>query len=127
MDHTFGNLNSIVCFQNEFYGCNSKTAIPRLVMLSDRGIAFRLEPGEHIILPELDTYERGACGLVPLEGACQSVRTSGLRWDLHGKPLKFGGLVSTSNQVVAQSVCVSTSCPLLCVSEIDWNTLDGQR
>jgi thiamine pyrophosphokinase len=59
---------------------------------------------------------------VPLGGPCAHVRTSGLRWDLHGEPLAFGGMVSTSNEIVGPTVTVQTDGPLV------WTTvLRGSR
>lgn len=40
------------------------------------------------------------CGLLPIGGAVRKIWTRGLRWNLSGESLKFGGLVSTSNSLV---------------------------
>ena len=41
------------------------------------------------------------CGLLPIGGACDGVWTHGLRWNLTGEALRFGGLVSSSNHMEA--------------------------
>jgi thiamine pyrophosphokinase len=58
---------------------------------------------------------RGAkCGLIPVDGACKSVASTGLKWDLSaGMTLRFGLLVSTSNEATADEVTVQTDKPLL--------------
>ena len=66
-----------------------------------------------------DCGEGPTCGLVPLGCRCESVVTSGLKWDLDGfLPLEFGGLVSTSNRVMKPTVTVMTSHPLVFTAEI---------
>jgi hypothetical protein len=40
------------------------------------------------------------CGLLPISGTARRVWTTGLKWDVHGQEMKFGGLISTSNSLV---------------------------
>ena len=42
-----------------------------------------------------------------------SVSTSGLRWNISGQRMEWGGLVSTSNEIDGEVVEVSTSHTLL--------------
>jgi len=63
--------------------------------------------------------EGPTCGLIPIGGRCETVYTSGLKWNLNGDiPLEFGGLVSSSNRIVDKVVTVMTSSPLLFSFEI---------
>mmetsp|Transcript_2333 Transcript_2333/g.5399 ORF Transcript_2333/g.5399 Transcript_2333/m.5399 type:complete len:422 (-) Transcript_2333:986-2251(-) len=63
--------------------------------------------------------EGPTCGLIPIGGRCDDVRTTGLQWNLEGDvPLEFGGLVSSSNRVVEEVVTVKTSSPLLFTAEM---------
>eukprot|EP00580_Thalassiosira_gravida_P012365 CAMPEP_0201650564 /NCGR_PEP_ID=MMETSP0493-20130528/41438_1 /ASSEMBLY_ACC=CAM_ASM_000838 /TAXON_ID=420259 /ORGANISM="Thalassiosira gravida, Strain GMp14c1" /LENGTH=101 /DNA_ID=CAMNT_0048126705 /DNA_START=1 /DNA_END=306 /DNA_ORIENTATION=+ len=63
--------------------------------------------------------EGPTCGLIPIGGRCDDVRTTGLQWNLEGDvPLEFGGLVSSSNRVVEEVVTVKTSTPLLFTAEM---------
>lgn len=97
LDHEISNLSSLYgwrCFES-------------ITLLSDVSLATILHgPGHFTIIPEL-SFEGPTCGLLPLGGACSDVRTSGLRWNLCGQTLEFGGLVSSSNQIVESSVQVS--------------------
>ena len=69
--------------------------------------------------------EGPTCGLIPLGQPCQSVTTSGLKWNLDGStPLAFGGLVSTSNRIVAPQVHVTCSHPLIFTVEVHANKDD---
>jgi len=45
-------------------------------LLSEHSIAFVLEPGSHVIEPNPEA-EDGTCGLIPLGGRCDGVRTTG--------------------------------------------------
>jgi thiamine pyrophosphokinase len=63
--------------------------------------------------------EGPTCGLIPLGGRCETVYTTGLKWNLDGDmPLEFGGLVSSSNRVVDGVVTVQSSSPLIFTTEI---------
>lgn len=103
LDQEMANLNMLFRWQGRF---------ARVLLLSDDSTAVLLPAGEHTLVPNAE-IESGVCGLVPLGAPCASVRTTGLRWDLRGEPLAFGGMVSTSNEALADRVTVSASGPLL--------------
>ena len=62
--------------------------------------------------------EGPTCGLVPIFGRCETVTTSGLKWNLDGDTSEFGGLVSTSNRVMDEVVTVESSKPMIFTAEI---------
>ncbi len=63
--------------------------------------------------------EGPTCGLIPLGSRCETVYTSGLKWNLEGDvPLEFGGLVSSSNRVIEEVVTIVSSSPLLFTTEM---------
>jgi thiamine pyrophosphokinase len=108
LDHTMANLNMLHRYQ-----CFSS-----FVLLSAESVAVLLPPGRNVVHVDT-TAEDGTCGLIPLGGRCDRVRTSGLRWDLDGQiALEFGGLVSSSNQVTGSQVVVETTAPLLWTSNL---------
>lgn len=74
-------------------------AFRRLVLLGPESLAFLLPAGKHRIRVD-PSLEGPVCGLLPLAGPCRAVTTRGLRWDLAGQGMAFGGLVSTSNEAV---------------------------
>lgn len=90
----------------------------RLLLLGERMTACLLEPGKHRLLPN-PAIEGPTCGLLPIGGRCDAVWTSGLRWNLRGEPLEFGGMVSSSNQMLCDEesgrmeVTVETTQPLV--------------
>lgn len=62
--------------------------------------------------------EGPTCGLIPISGRCEFVTTTGLKWNLEGHSLEFGGLVSTSNRVMEPTITVRTSHPLVFTAEV---------
>eukprot|EP01117_Protostelium_nocturnum_P004911 TRINITY_DN1779_c0_g1_i5.p1 TRINITY_DN1779_c0_g1~~TRINITY_DN1779_c0_g1_i5.p1 ORF type:complete len:247 (+),score=63.65 TRINITY_DN1779_c0_g1_i5:230-970(+) len=52
-------------------------------------------------------------GLIPLGNPCESVDSKGLKWDIGGRKLEFGGLVSTSNEISSSPILIKSSHPLL--------------
>jgi len=69
--------------------------------------------------------EGPTCGIIPVGCKCDSVRTTGFKWDLDGSiPLEFGGLVSTSNHVSQQVATVEASHPLIFTAEVSCGIKD---
>ena len=68
--------------------------------------------------------EGPTCGLLPLGEPVESVTTTGLQWNLHEQPTRFGdGLVSTSNRILSKNseglwLTIRTSHPLVFTAEI---------
>jgi len=90
----------------------------RVVLLSEGNMAELLLPGRHVIYchPQLEGIG-SHCGLLPVGGAARSVSTTGLKWNLDGQSMRFGGLVSSSNIIDAEVVTVETTEPLLWTTE----------
>jgi thiamine pyrophosphokinase len=94
---------SLLCRDPFFY---------RIVLLGQPSIAFLLSPGKHRIEPlEFESTAGNHCGLIPVDGPCRSVTTTGLGWDLTNDTIGFGKLVSTSNFIKSDvdAVTVDTS------------------
>lgn len=106
IDQTMANINTL-------FLASSMTDLP-VYLLGDESLACLLPPGYHRIMVNTG-LEAKWCGLVPISNECQSVCTTGLKWNLENQPLQFGGMVSTSNTYAqdAQEVTVSTDRPLL--------------
>lgn len=68
---------------------------------------------------DLSVGEGPTCGLIPLSCRCESITTTGLKWDLDGTiPLEFGGLVSTSNRIMKSVVSTTASHPVIFTAEL---------
>ena len=83
------------------------------IMFPDDSYSCRADDSVSVMVGEGPT-----CGLVPIFGRCETVTTSGLKWNLDGDTSEFGGLVSTSNRVMDEVVSVKSSQPLIFTAEI---------
>lgn len=104
----------------------------KLFLLDDNTCAFLLPAVIHNEIrlpfygeePSNDTSigEGPTCGLIPIGHRCEFVHTTGLKWNLDGSSLEFGGMVSTSNRVMEQVVTVQASHPLVFTAEMSSGT-----
>mmetsp|Transcript_41237 Transcript_41237/g.113740 ORF Transcript_41237/g.113740 Transcript_41237/m.113740 type:complete len:247 (+) Transcript_41237:124-864(+) len=109
LDHTFGIANTL----------HEHKDMP-IVVIGDDSCLWLLSPGEHN-LPVPHAADVPHCGLVPLGAPCEAISTRGLRWNMDGARMEFGGLVSTSNRVEPSSggaVWVKTSGPVLWMCQL---------
>lgn len=118
-DHEMASISLLHAYTSRF---------SRLVLMGSENVAFLLQPGlGHVVEPD-SRFEGPTVGLIPVGGACRSVNTEGLKWNLEGGCLEFGVLVSSSNCVVAEEVRVTTDAPLVWTAEFraaEWiETLD---
>jgi thiamine pyrophosphokinase len=75
--------------------------------------------GEEKTFNKMDIGEGPTCGLIPMGSKCESVKTTGLKWNLDGDvALEFGGLVSTSNHVMEPIVTIEVSHPIVFTTEV---------
>ncbi|KAI1730669.1 ATPase family associated with various cellular activities (AAA) domain-containing protein [Ditylenchus destructor] len=103
-DHVLGALNSLLSHVN---ACN----LPIVAIDDDNVITVLREGHTEILLDK--TKITNICGLIPF---CQNetrVTTRGFRWDLDNQNMEFGGVISTSNEVVNERLQVQTSAPLI--------------
>jgi thiamine pyrophosphokinase len=100
----------------------------RMVLFDDHTSAFLLPKGfkHEIRLPRYgDKKDIGGlgegptCGLIPIGCKCETVVTTGFKWNLDGSvPLEFGGLVSTSNHVSEEVATVEASDTIVFTAEV---------
>ena len=93
----------------------------RVVLVSDGNCAELLQPGHHTIHCAR-SHEGPVCGLIPIGEPCKSVTTTGLQWNLSGDPLRFGGLISSSNRFdkdAQATITVECTHPLLWTTHRD--------
>ncbi|XP_037964884.2 thiamin pyrophosphokinase 1 isoform X1 [Plutella xylostella] len=112
LDQILGNIQTLFLAKEQSLLGHSTG----LYLLSDDALSWLLNPGDHVIhVPEeIRNHKRVWCSLVPIGETCDSVTTSGLKWNLDNSTLKFGCLVSTSNTFSgAEKVTVKCSHTIL--------------
>lgn len=104
-DHEMANLNTAY---------RKRAIFSRIVLLSTDTVGEILEGGDvkHQLLVN-SQCQGPLCALLPIFGPSQSVWSKGLRWNIDGRPMEFGGLVSSSNEVSSAEIEVSSESPLL--------------
>ncbi|XP_037241047.1 thiamin pyrophosphokinase 1 isoform X5 [Falco biarmicus] len=122
-DYISGDFDSIQPEVKEYYkvkGCElietmdqDLTDFTKCLQILQKKIEKKGLQGKHKL--RVDTGLEGAwCGLIPIGNSCESVTTTGLRWNLTNQVLKFGTLVSTSNTYDDSGiVTIETDKPLL--------------
>ncbi|XP_062520262.1 thiamin pyrophosphokinase 1-like [Corticium candelabrum] len=104
LDHMMGVIQTLFLFSSD--------SLPSITVVAPESVTCLLHPGKHRInvgSDMLGTY----CGLIPVGHPCNSVTTSGLKWNLDNQGMAFGQLISTSNCVTDDVICVETDQPLL--------------
>lgn len=105
LDQIFANIDTL--FHFDF-------SIP-IYLMSENNLAVLLKEGSYKISVK-SSFREDWCGLVPMGEPCESVFTTGLKWNLNKQRLKFGELISTSNTYESdqtESVEIETDKPLL--------------
>ncbi|XP_074397352.1 thiamine pyrophosphokinase 1 isoform X3 [Zonotrichia albicollis] len=122
-DYISGDFDSIQPEVKEYYkvkGCElietmdqDLTDFTKCLQILQKKIEKKGLQGKHKL--HVDTGLEGPwCGLIPIGSPCESVTTTGLRWNLTNQVLKFGTLVSTSNTYDDSGiVTIETDKPLL--------------
>ncbi|KAJ5074367.1 thiamine pyrophosphokinase 1 [Anaeramoeba ignava] len=106
LDHEFANFHAAFSFQNY-----------RIFLFSNENYTRFLNPGTHKIFVH-PKFEGPICGIIPLSAPCNSITTTGLKWNLNKDKLEFGNLISTSNEIVSDVVTIETSDPVLWIVQI---------
>ncbi|XP_050422094.1 thiamin pyrophosphokinase 1 isoform X2 [Adelges cooleyi] len=110
IDHFLSNINTLYTQRDQFLDCKT-------ILLGRNTMTWLLPPGLHSIqIPQILTAypEKNYVGLFPMGSACESCTTTGLKWNINGKMMQMGGLISSSNTYNGDSVVtIANSSPLL--------------
>ncbi|CAH1974589.1 unnamed protein product [Acanthoscelides obtectus] len=111
---TSGRLDQILANINTLYKCKQIISNTKLYLLAKSSLTWLLDAGKHSLsIPQTLRDSQQWCSLLPIGEPCQ-VSTTGLKWNLDKKTLKFGSLVSTSNTYDgSEVVTVETDHPVV--------------
>ncbi|KAK9070071.1 hypothetical protein SSX86_010470 [Deinandra increscens subsp. villosa] len=115
-DHEMGNVNTL---------CRFSTI--RIVLLSDDCLIQLLPHTRHHEIRIMSSVEGPHCGLIPIGAPSGSSTTTGLQWNLDNTEMRFGGLVSTSNIAVGETVTVRSDSDLLWTISLKKNSHEGEE
>lgn len=105
LDHLLSNLNTLYTFRDH-----------NIILMGEGNLTRLVKAGCTCIRP-VPGIEGPHCGLIPLQGQA-TVTTSGLKWDMERTVTRFGGLVSTSNRIQGEEVCVESDSDLVWTTEL---------
>ena len=105
LDHTLSNISTL-------HACRDVN----LVLCGEGNLTRLVRAGATRILPDR-AREGPTCGLLPTAGPAVA-SSRGLRWNLDHTPMRFGGLVSSSNIIDGDEVLVESDVDLLWTTEL---------
>ncbi|ETO26452.1 hypothetical protein RFI_10686 [Reticulomyxa filosa] len=99
-DHEMQSFNILKQFDTELLPKHKNAGNVRLMLMSGKNFCVALGKGTHKI--RLAKTQGPICGVLPIYEPV-TVTTFGLKWDLKKSLLSFGGLVSSSNEIVKKT------------------------
>ena len=100
LDQLMAVINTCFCMGN-------------VVILGEECLTLIFKAGVNCVRFPQWLVDENRCGLIPMFCPVHAVSTTGLKWELRDEPTRFGFLVSSSNEVVSQTLTVQTTQPLL--------------
>ncbi|MFH4981738.1 hypothetical protein AB6A40_008447 [Gnathostoma spinigerum] len=104
-DHTMSSLHSMLRFQ-------SYCTVP-IYAIDGTNLIFVLKRSKNKIVLYDHSMITKICGFIPFCQERTTVTTQGFKWDLSHSDVAFGGIISTSNQVIGNQVEIETTAPLI--------------
>ncbi|GAB0094794.1 Thiamine pyrophosphokinase [Sergentomyia squamirostris] len=94
---TSGRLDQIMANINTLFKAQTFSPELDIFILSSDSLSWLLSPGHHsITIPRRILDQKLWCSVIPIGRKCV-VTSRGLKWNMTGQTIQFGGIVSTSN------------------------------
>lgn len=93
-----------------------KAITHRIVLLDEKNLLTWVYPKDKGIIPPKQ-WSRRTCGLLPIAGPVRHIKSKGLKWDVDFS-LSMDGIVSSSNEIVDDTIHIETSDPVLWMNRI---------
>ncbi|CAG9529541.1 unnamed protein product [Cercopithifilaria johnstoni] len=115
-DHVLSSLNSMLRFD----ACEITIidGVNLVTILREGSTSLEFAGGKHLLT--------GKCGVIPLIQRETIVSSSGLKWNLDNSELMFGKLISTSNEIVSDTVSITCTAPVVFTMELSEDALSLQ-
>ncbi|KAM3719164.1 thiamine pyrophosphokinase [Dirofilaria immitis] len=112
-DHVLSSLHSLLRFDS----CEIAIidGINIVTILGEGSTSLEFTEGRQLLT--------GKCGIIPFVQRKTVVSSSGLKWNLDKTELAFGKLISTSNEMVSDTVSVTCSAPVIFTIELSEDAL----
>ncbi|KAL3994576.1 thiamine pyrophosphokinase [Acanthocheilonema viteae] len=115
-DHVLSSLHSIL----QFDSCEIIIidGVNLVTILREGSTNLEFTGAQHLLT--------GKCGVIPLIQRETIVSCSGLKWNLDKTELAFGKLISTSNEMVSDTVSITCTAPVVFTMELSEDALSLQ-
>uniref|UniRef100_A0A0R3S398 Thiamine diphosphokinase n=1 Tax=Elaeophora elaphi TaxID=1147741 RepID=A0A0R3S398_9BILA len=112
-DHVLSSLNSLLRFDS----CETIIidGVNLVTILREGSTSLEFTGGQHLLT--------GKCGVIPFVQRETVVSSSGLKWNLDNTELAFGKLISTSNEMVSDTVAITCTAPVVFTLELSEDAL----
>ncbi|GMR39055.1 hypothetical protein PMAYCL1PPCAC_09250, partial [Pristionchus mayeri] len=112
LDHTLRSLNTLLIAPKFFH-----SSAPPVYILDGENLAFVIREGNYEI--QLDrALLTGKSGVIPFCQEETRMITRGINWNADESLTKFGGIVCTSNEIVEDTITITTNAPLILTLEV---------
>jgi thiamine pyrophosphokinase len=117
MDHIMATISALHKFAPLYFEAGGATM---LIVDRDSMGALCL-PGKTIYTRSKTMEQAKGCGIIPLTGEVEGIETTGFKWNLEISGLNkltFGNFISTSNEMLSDTISIKTTKPLFFTSAL---------
>eukprot|EP00924_Labyrinthula_sp_SR-Ha-C_P013071 snap_masked-scaffold_12-processed-gene-8.31-mRNA-1 protein AED:0.08 eAED:1.00 QI:0/-1/0/1/-1/1/1/0/249 len=113
LDHQMAHINTaLIWYILIYYLILRENRFRDIYLLNHETVGVVLQKGANEIINSKDHQDYKTAGIIPIGAPCENLSLDGFRWNLDSAKSAFGGLVSTSNEIVLDAVMVENSEPV---------------